>query len=112
MATRIEEILIDDGRRAERHTTIADDGTQTIEVYCREQPPLILQSRVVTSNSFRRSEPAKLASVSRPEPLFKPQAVEKNAEPKKRKSDELTNYGLVAMIVLQIAAMLAALLLL
>ena len=45
-------IVLDDGRRAERRTTVADDGTETIEVYAEAERPMHLVDRVTKKKSL------------------------------------------------------------
>lgn len=43
---RIEQVVLDDGRRAERHTAVEDNGDEIIEVFAEEKRPLKLEKRV------------------------------------------------------------------
>lgn len=44
---KIESIVMDDGRRAERHTTFDANGNKVVEIFAEEKRPLKLENRVV-----------------------------------------------------------------
>lgn len=44
---KVESLVLDDGRRAERHVTIGPDGSEVIEIFAEEKRPLKLEKRIV-----------------------------------------------------------------
>lgn len=44
---KIETLTLDDGRRAERHTTIDASGQEVVEIFAEEKRPLKLEKRIV-----------------------------------------------------------------
>lgn len=45
--TKIETLMLDDGRRAERHITVDADGNEVIEIFAEEKRPLKLEKRIL-----------------------------------------------------------------
>jgi hypothetical protein len=46
-ANKIESLVLDDGRRAERHITLDANGNEVIEIFAEEKRPLKLEKRIV-----------------------------------------------------------------
>jgi hypothetical protein len=44
---RVETLTLDDGRRAERHVTIDNNGNEVVEIFAEEKRPLKLEKRIV-----------------------------------------------------------------
>lgn len=44
---KIEKIMLDDGRRAERHTSVDDQGNEIVEIFAEEKHPLKLEKRIM-----------------------------------------------------------------
>lgn len=44
---KIETLVLNDGRRAERHTMIDEDGKEIVEIFAEEKRPLKLEKRIV-----------------------------------------------------------------
>lgn len=44
---RIESITLDDGRKAERHVTVDDNGNEVVEIFAEEKRPLKLEKRIL-----------------------------------------------------------------
>jgi hypothetical protein len=44
---KIETLTLDDGRRAERHTTLDANGQEVVEIFAEEKRPLKLEKRIV-----------------------------------------------------------------
>lgn len=44
---RVESLMLDDGRRAERHITLNEDGNEVVEIFAEEKRPLKLEKRIV-----------------------------------------------------------------
>ena len=47
METRVEQITLHDGRRAERHISCDENGNEVVEVFAEEKRPLKLEERLV-----------------------------------------------------------------
>lgn len=45
-SVKIEVITLDDGRRAERHTTVDENGNTIVEIFAEEKRPLKLEKRI------------------------------------------------------------------
>lgn len=45
--TRVEVLTLDDGRRAERHVAVGDNGQEIVEIFAEEKRPLKLEKRIV-----------------------------------------------------------------
>lgn len=45
--TKIETIVLDDGRRAERHVSLDENGNEVVEIFAEEKRPLKLEKRIV-----------------------------------------------------------------
>ena len=44
---KVESLTLDDGRRAERHVSLNDQGNQVVEIFAEEKRPLKLEKRIV-----------------------------------------------------------------
>lgn len=44
---RVETLTLDDGRRAERHITLDQNGGEVVEIFAEEKRPLKLEKRIV-----------------------------------------------------------------
>ncbi len=44
---KIESITLDDGRKAERHTSINEEGDQIVEIFAEDKRPMKLEKRIV-----------------------------------------------------------------
>jgi|GEM_PF-3620501 hypothetical protein len=44
---KVESLVLDDGRRAERHTTLDATGKEVVEIFAEEKRPLKLEKRIV-----------------------------------------------------------------
>lgn len=44
---KVESLVLDDGRRAERHTTVDANGNEVVEIFAEEKRPLKLEKRIV-----------------------------------------------------------------
>lgn len=43
---KVESLTLDDGRRAERHTTLDESGVEIVEIFAEEKRPLKLEKRI------------------------------------------------------------------
>lgn len=48
MGDKVERIMLEDGRRAERHTSVDASGAEVVELYTEEPRPLKLERRIVS----------------------------------------------------------------
>lgn len=46
-SSKVESLVLDDGRRAERHTTVDAVGNEVVEIFAEEKRPLKLEKRIV-----------------------------------------------------------------
>ena len=44
---KVETLTLDDGRRAERHITLDEQGNEVVEIFAEEQRPLKLEKRIL-----------------------------------------------------------------
>jgi hypothetical protein len=44
---KIEQVTLQDGRRAERHSYFNDQGNEIVEIYVEEKSPLVLEKRII-----------------------------------------------------------------
>jgi hypothetical protein len=44
---KVESLVLDDGRRAERHTTVDANGNVVVEIFAEEKRPLKLEKRIL-----------------------------------------------------------------
>lgn len=44
---KVETLTLDDGRRAERHTTVDENGQEVVEIFAEEKRPLKMEKRIV-----------------------------------------------------------------
>jgi hypothetical protein len=56
MSKTIEKVTLEDGRVAERHTSVNENGEKVVEVYVEEKKPLKLEKRIVEKTKQVLSE--------------------------------------------------------
>ncbi len=47
VSVKVETLTLDDGRRAERHIVLDDNGNEVVEIFAEEKRPLKLEKRIV-----------------------------------------------------------------
>jgi len=45
--TKVQSVILEDGRHAERHVSYDDDGNEVVEIFAEEKRPLKLEKRIV-----------------------------------------------------------------
>jgi hypothetical protein len=124
---KVEEVTLDDGRRAEKHIT-KDSSKEVVEVFAEQKPVMKLENRiiretktivvkeihqklednnVVSEEVFEVSPEAfsltKNISTQSVKPNVKLEEVVEQAVGEKKKNDKIVNFVLIGMIVLQVA---------